>query len=499
MPATQSTFVDGMEIYRNFTRPIIYDSISAILKYFKLDGAKNIYYPGDGEITRIVGSDFASNPNQQLYTDGIFRNKVYIVPTINPSPFNSGYHNQRRERTEAYFHFDSSFNMGFYPEFRGCQITVEVVTHHTSRIAAQNFVNRINLTRDSLLTDFTFDPIGHLPVNNGILEFYSDFHQLLVKNQIRTDDWYTYFKEKTVRDFTIIQNEAGNHKTLVYPVKIRDIMVQFDEPDIRLAQKGEIFGQYEVGFSYTFFHNEFTGWRFDYPLSVHQDQIPDKWVVTRRELFEESMPYHGAAAPEYVAAVRMTTDTRLTQAPFYLVLPNHDNWERPHRDYVSKIIQCRLKTTNEAGEQLLCNLFEIPNFIWSDNAKAYILRHCDNAFLHHYTPFLFEIYSEDLLVAPSQCRMDETGNIYMTRTPTDFRNQRLIVNIDYDVANYENNIWDDPDILMDIFPWWDWDNFPEDWREQLPGILPFDSKPRWNNYEMVLGLIVKNINEYVRT
>lgn len=510
MAATQKTFIEAMEVYRAFTRPIIYDSIYAVLKQFNLENAGAIYFKGEAEAIKLTGSDFGSTPSTALYTDGIFRNKIYAMATVNPYPFNSGYHNQRRMSTEALFNHDPSIGMNLTPEFSGRLVTVEMACHFNSRIDAQNFVNKINYNRDQMITDMIFSPSGHLPLNDGILELYNDVHALLKKNLIRPVDeqWYQYFKEKSLRDFTIITNMAGNHPTLVYPVKIRDIIVQFEDPEIRLAQKAEVFGHYEVGFSYNFFHNEFIGWTMQYPLNIHQDQIPDKWVVQRRDEYVQSIPYHGSAAPEYFAGARFTDNMRLTQAPYYLVLPDHDNWTRPDVPGLTQIIQARLAVDDQPGEQLLCNIFEIPNFEWNPIAKGYILRRHDKAFTRYETPFVFEIYSDDLLVNPNQLRLDETGNIYMTRAPTTNRVQHLIINIDYGVDGYSDDFWKDvrdpevepgkggKDVIPIIFPWWDWENIPDDWSDTAPIDLPTTTKIRWNNYEMVLGLIVKNVKTY---
>lgn len=510
MAATQKTFVDAMEVYRAFTRPVIYDSIFAVLRQFNLENAGTVYFKGEAEAIKLTGSDFGQTSDAALYTDGSLRNKIYATAIVNPYPFNSGYHNQRRMSTEALFTHDASVGMNLTPEFNGRLVTVELMCHFRSRIEAQNFVNKINYIRDQMITDMIFSPEAHLPVNDGILELYKDVHDILRKNKIRPDaeNWFEYFKEKSLRDFTVITNLAGNHPTMVYPVKIRDVVIQFEDPDIRLAQKAEIFGQYEVGLSYNFFHNEFIGWTIQYPLNIHQDQIPDKWVVQRREEYAESIPYQGAAAPEYFAGARFFDNMRLTQSPYYLVLPDYDNWTRKDRYGLTQMIQARLAVDDLPGEQLLCNIFEIPNFDWSDTAKGYILRRHAKAFSHHDTPFLFEVYSDDLLVNPDQLRLDEIGNVYMIRQPTSSRTQHLIINIDYDAENYSDDFWDDvrdptvepgkggKDIIPIIYPWWDWENIPDDWYDTAPNELPTNSRARWNNYEMMLSLIVNNVKNY---
>lgn len=501
MPQKFKSHVGGMEIYRSFTRPAIYDSIKSVLGFFNIQGVKNIYYRGEAEVVKLAGSDYTEPASDSLYTDGTFRNKIYVNATIDPSPFNSGYHNQRRMDTEAYFWQDKDNNIALTPIFEGRQVTVEVMGHFNNRIDAQNYVNAINYTRSQLINDFTFDPTGHLPVNDGILELINEVQGLLVKNGKRTDTFQDYLIEKSLRPFTILSNLGGKNRTLAYPIKIRNVTIQFEDGDVRIPQKAEIFGQYEASFTYTFFHNEFIGWDIYYPLNICQDEINNKWIPKVREIFNENnLPYE-LANPEYYCGVRFTDNERKTQSPFHLVIPNYDNWVKPQYADLTPVIQAIIKVENTPGEQLLCNLFtDFPNFNWTDAAKNYILRRCDYAFQVGFTPFPLQVYSDDLLVNADQCRLDSTGNVYITRPPTMFRAQHLIVNLDQDIAGLGFDFWDDikdnpgdAPLIPGVYPWLPWDSLPDDWYDNAPDNLPLDTKRVWNNYEMALGLIVDNI------
>lgn len=505
MSAQFSTFVDAMEIYRSFTQPTIYDSISAVLKHFDLQGSMNIYYRGESEITKLVGANFGDNPADSLYTNGTFRNKVYVDATVNPSPFNVGYHNQGRMRTEAYFWLDELTKFGISPVFEGRQVVVEMMTHFTSRQKAQEFVNRMNNVRSRDLTMFTFSPTAHLPVNDGIIGLIKNIHDLLVKNQLRTDSVMDYITAMQKQPFTIMSNLVGAHKTLAFPIMVRDVVIEFEDAEIRQAQKAEIFGQYEVNLTYTFFHNEFTGWNIDYPLNIHQDRIDDQWIPNKGGRYDTSNPYVTNANPEYQAGAIFTDNDRSTQAPFYLSLPAYDSWESPNYFKLMPVIKVQLSVEPTTGEQLLCNIFDIPRFVWNDCAKNYIIRRKEQAFKLHFTPFVFEVYADDLQVLPSQCRLDELGNVYITRSATNERMHHLLISYDLDAFNYDNSVWDDirnnPTsgcVIRNLFPWFPWDTLPPDWTDDVPRNLPLGIKPVWNNYEMYLGLCAGNITQQPR-
>ena len=112
------------------------------------------------------------------------------------------------------------------------------------------------------------------------------------------------------------------------------------------------------------------------------------------------------------------------------------------------------------------------------------------------------MYASDLQVLPEQLRLDELGNVYITRQATMGRMHHLLISIDYDIANYDLGFWDDlrdnpgdKDIIPGIYPWFPWDNLPDDWQDDAPWNLPVDVPRRWNNYEMYLGLCAGNITQ----
>ena len=84
-----------------------------------------------------------------------------------------------------------------------------------------------------------------------------------------------------------------------------------------------------------------------------------------------------------------------------------------------------------------------------------------------------------------------------------FRQQHLIISIDYDIASYDISVWDDlrdnPSdnvIIHNLYPWLPWGNLPSDWQEDAPYNLPLNLKPAWNNYQMYFDLVAGNINNY---
>jgi hypothetical protein len=73
------TFIPAAETYRNSTRPGIYDSLKRVLRFYSLESTAQIFFNGENEIAKLVGSNATDKPRTGIYTDGMFRNKLYIT------------------------------------------------------------------------------------------------------------------------------------------------------------------------------------------------------------------------------------------------------------------------------------------------------------------------------------------------------------------------------------------------------------------------------------
>lgn len=489
------TFVEADETYRNFTRPAIYDSIKSMLKFYGVDSVAEIYFNGDAVGAKLVGSDSTDAPRTDRYTDGIFRNKLFIVGEVEPSPFNSGYANSRRDMSERPVWMDDSLGMFLTPAYEGRRVSVEVNAHFNDRMAATTFVNRINRLQANQVSDQSFSTTVHMPINNGILAFFEHIHELLVKNDPTVEpDCSTWFSQRCQSPITTLTNVAGNNATLVVPQLIGNLGIQFEEPRIRKPQKASLFGSYEVALTYFFYFQEFIGWEMEYPLNIWQDEIDTQYIPPINEEFNKG--FTPRSNTELALANILTPYNRSEHAPYFLCLPKHDPFRKEYNYWMVPFLQVRLMMEN-VPRQELCGIDDIPDLEWNAVVKQYILRRHAKAFSHHDTPFLFKSYSNELPVDATQLTMDEAGKMYLERPPTMQNTYRLMCDVDMAIRDYSQDFWDDLlknptdwGILPLIFPWYDW----TDWDVKFPQCIDDiniggDFKPRWDRLMMWMGLI----------
>lgn len=498
------TSVPSEEDYRSFVRPAVLDSLRQMLKFYGLESTAQIYYNGHDEVAKLIGANATDKYRSDIFTDGVMRNKLFVVAEFEPHEFNSGNANQRREMTERAVWMDTQEKpMIIYPGFTGSVVRVGVIAGFNSDKLAKQFVRRINYQQSQQITDMNFSATVHLGLNPAIVELIHHIHGLWKKNDPTTPELGEWFSARCRAPFTTISNAAGKHQRLVTPMKLSNIGIMFAEPTVAQSRKADIMGKWEVQLNYSFFFPEFTHWELEYPLNVYQDEIDQKWIPRPQK--QHTDRFEVKVAPE-MAFIQPFTEVRDQQAPYFLRLPEHDPWAMRKQAWVQPIIQARLKL-QDVESQVLCNIFEIPGFKWNEQIKRYMLRRHKTITYQFFSPFLVQVFSDDMAVSPEQIVMDENGVVTLTRPPTMQNTYRIVITLDYAIRDYLPSFWEDLEahpedwaLMPAIFVWYRWDKLPRPWGHHVYQILKEIDKgrglPGWNfnNYMMELGLQAHRLN-----
>jgi len=494
------TFINTPENYNAFLRPAIMDSIRAVLRFYRLETSTNVYFNGADNIAKLVGTYAGDGKTADRYTDGIFRNKIFIATEIDRSEF----WNNRREATEAPVLDDGGvLPLTLRPSFENKSIKVKVVCMFNSQIDAENLRNQINRSNENMAVNFTFSPITHMVVNSSLVDFFSLLYDMKKKWEPELPEPSEWFGRQWKRPYRVVTDEAGNNSQLVVPIKFQDVAIRLSEPFIAKTTRGSAYGRFEVEFNYDFFLNDFIGWEMEYPLTVWQDEIPAQFITAPQS--QHVNRGNWMAAPEIAAMQTFSQYMTAPQVPYYLKLPAHDIWSPPNQFWIMPIIHARF-ALEDKEEQVLCNIFtDLTQFNWSPVVKEYMLRRRAVAFSHNETPFLIQVFREGRVIPAEDLAMDEAGLITMRGRP-DLRDiYRIVISIDYAIRDYSEAFWDDvarnPDVwkqLTRLFPWFDWARCPRPWIHHIDYIRQHIDKGwggwnrRLNLYECGIELITHN-------
>jgi len=459
-------------------RPAVLDAVRRMLTFYGLETSAQIVYNGNNETTELLGARTNEPYGTAEYTDGVYRNKLYVVAEFEDSDFNSGDANQRREMTErpVWMGTEDEPTM-VMPAFEGMKVNVGLVAGFNSENLAERFVKKIRRLQSQQVTAMNFSATVHFGVEESILELLENIYLLNYKNDPVNNPgtFLEWFQVRQQAPFKLIRNAAGNNHRVVVPRRLDDIGIYFEQPKASLARKAQILGKYEVEVKFYFYFNKFIGWELEYPLNVYQDQIDEKWIPRPQAMYKQ--PFNIRVAPE-MAMIFPYTNNRHQHHPYFLKLPDYDPWVMTKQSWVRPIIQARLALKDEP-RQVLFNIFtDIPGFEWNEHVKQYMLRRHEYAFQQYYTPFPIMVFSNDLRVDPRDLEMDETGTISLLRAPWMDRTYRVVITMDYAIRDYSKGFWDDLNqnqddwgLLPNIFIWYDWSQIQKPYAAQIPKIL----------------------------
>jgi len=494
------TTVPAEENYDSFLRPAIYDSMIAVLDFYGLRSATNIYFNGQADVVKLIGTNQGDGMGADRYTDGTFRNKIFISADVEDSEF----WDLRREMTERPVFLNKELPLIICPSFEGKQIRVKVVSRFNTEASAKAFVTKINRQRKNQVVDFNFTPTVHMLFNKGVIRFIETLYDMLKRNEPDLPGFQDWFGQYAQFNFVEITNVAGELPQIVVPLRPNNIGISFTDPFVAKVQKGQSYGQFEVEFSYTFFFNQFAGWEIDYPLNVYQEQIPEGYIPRPQDGFTK---YAGVASgPEITSGREINPPMDFVQSPYFLKLPAHDPWTAPYQWWIQPVVQAQLALQDEET-QVLGNVFELPEFKWRPGAVNYIKRRHEVAFRHHETPFLFQLFEGNQLVPSKFLKMDEDGTVTLLKRPKLKLTYHLVVNIDYAIRDYSKQLWDDVGddddgywgVIRTIFNWIDFNKFPKPWMANIPTILHNIDLGhgrvgfRFNIYQGLFGIVAHNV------
>lgn len=461
------TTVLAGETYRSTTRPAIFASIKRLLDLYSLDDSL-IYYNGETEISKLVGSLNTDKRGSDNYTDLKNINKLFVLAKVEYSEFNSMYGNSYRQRTHTSVWKDDETLTDITPQYEGRKVEVDINKHFRTRQEAVNFVNKLNTATTTQLADFTFDADIHYPINYSIIDLLTEIYNRLVCGgkidscEINFGKW---FSDNCLVPYTVISNIIGNNKIPVIPRRIEETILQMNSPTVEQIVKGEYSGRFEVSFSYNFYWQEFIGWELTYPLMVYQKIIPEKYIPMPVKEHNRSQAANRFLENSYMQDIRFGNSKSL-HSPYYDKIPSYDPYTAPYQNFLTPKLQITL-TVEDVPEQILLNLKEIPNYSWNPFYLYYLIKYRSRMLILNKSPIHFKVFSGDVQILNSDLTIDDEGNVWLLRNPF-MKNQHTFVMY----VNYAIRDWDD-DAVDDII------NFPDDSSVILPDIMPWY---RWPDY-----------------
>lgn len=472
---------DAAETYVNATRPAIIDAVAEVLNFYGIKQKLEVYYNGEAEVARTYGSSYDDPSRSNQATDFINRGKVFVIPDITPTEFNSGYGNSGRDQTNLAMWFNKDARMTVTPDYDGRLVKVDISAHIATRQDAINFRNRLQKRKDRQSGRATFEAHIHYPIPNEVVllayELYTLNHQTGVITPEDEENiplsFINWFKQSGLAPVDIITNRANENPTFVFKRRLRENTIIFEDPTIALTRKNAAYlGKYEVSFAFSFYWQELTHWRVEHPLLIMQRQIGHAWLPKFYKDDKMRRTFNQAIEKSQAAMIRgLWNDDWLDVKR----IPVYDPWipQINSEGLEPKIIA--ITPLSDVQEQIIVNINKLK-INWDPVIYNFMIQYRDRICMRGELIMHWRLYSDDLEVNNEQIELRENGDIVLLRPPTMPNTYRLVLFIDTEVGllnergrrtiiedyNYQT------EVFPRVFPWWNWTKIngwipPEDW------------------------------------
>lgn len=413
------------ETYDNITRPITTAVIRDLIERFQLPNNIGIRYEGTAETVAQDGSVLAKNVDGVRFPFGdqvkVDMEETYLEEGI----LNTAV--MKRENNAVFV--DHGVQTYIKPIYTKTQVTLSFRYRSPDKSAAMRFRDMLRRKategRDVLLHEVDY----HYSLPNPFLIILSEIHRLRENVAGYDEDLAQWFRNHFTHSLTGLSNLAGTETLLAIGEKQIGIQGWFDfvaEPaNAERLREGDAWA---VGFNYTFQYDKVTAVYMQYPIVVHNQLLPSKFVNTDPvyDLYQQPRrPSWSGHLGELFSPHSRRAYPRLEG----VIIPSYDDWLPEAAPYQTIDLVTTLVGVEFDNPRKIVNLQELGEFALApdilDFLKEYhkdLTRYLDSAF--HVT-----FYRGNLVQSSDTVYVDEDLTVWSTTdlNPRDVHHFRISV------------------------------------------------------------------------
>lgn len=442
--------IEALEQYRSFIRPIILSSVRHINHYYDADQDVRIWFNGEAEVTRMLGTTFTEKIRTDRITDVGYENRLFVTAEEETSEVNDALDSCHRWVANHPFWEDPETKARIFPMYVTKKYSVSINRYFKDRVTAYQFRDRL---RNSMANPQAnaFSTIIHYPVSHQMLACFEDIHTRLVNvGKVSADvDAFTWFQQNALIPTDIITNLIGNNACFVFKQSIEELSLLFDGVEITQINRGRYQGQYLATYRYSFFMPVHTQYELHYPIMVYQQLTHDDFIPHYRTDSVHPNDYPTYRFYEAQLAGEMELNRLQHRMNYMLVFPVEDTFRPPVIPWLNQQLQ-RLTSLDDITPQITLNLFTFstePDGVWDETFVKYITQFHDKLNTRYRNPMYLAIWSDDIRVVDEHVQLDENGDVSLLHAPTMSASYRIAFYLDRAIWQWSGECVDD--ILSD--------------------------------------------------
>lgn len=428
------------DIKQSVTRPVIYKVLEQLFEITRLSKDTRIYYAGEANVIQTPGTSIDEEGDRDARF-GTGRYTFVNVTEQYQTPAIQEIQSHAFDNVPVFE--DRELRLSLRPIYLPSDVTVEVTYRSNSETEVARWMAEM-LTRASRGRDLNLHRVSyHYPLPFDFIELIEDAWTLKEKQGGTGVGFQDYFRSHSTDRLTVLTARDGAKGILAVQETQAEIIGLFDFVGIpEKPQRDSETGTWEISFAYKFTYQRPDEIYVHYPVAVHNQLMPRRWLQDIRHEEDPKARAH-YYSKSYAALANFAADVNanLPRQPLpYLRLPMFDDFKPEAVIPGTATVFSALTFITPTDTQTLMNVKDLDDYRIDADILDFLLKSEAKYINRLYQSFFqLTLYRDGSSTAMEKVELLEDGTIRST-VPLDIRKTyhvRLALVIDVHLLTQE--------------------------------------------------------------
>lgn len=443
------------EQYKSIVRPTVLAVVNELIPFMRMNEEVEIIYKGDSEVVLMQNGQIGVNhrhPGKPIRTASTERliinvdfdeseNSILEMPVLYPE--------------QRFIFLDDKLNIKIKPVRKRNKVTIRFGYRFRSKVAADQWKSHMDMLLAQRVQDFVHNVTYHYAYPDRAIGLLHKLWGYRESNAGYGDTFNEYLINHSLSRLTAVTDSAGNNVDIGIAETLTNCQGWWDFDITPDAEKVNNLGNYQTNFNYVFEYDKVIGLVLYYPITIHQQPLPESFIPKRRNPTYKAQTYQkplqAARFEEINKDFSKDTNALSVVYPRY---PDYDDW-LPEFALTDMGVQYHalLSLDNDDLTDLV-DLHELGDYEFGDAALQYLERMGARMFNNSASIIQIRIYDGTIMLDPEILTIDEDLKIKATIPLNPRHDYRVVICIDKNLRGLKDltvrELLEDGDFTIDI-------------------------------------------------
>lgn len=402
------------DIEQSVARPVIFQILKQLFEITRLSPDTRIVYAGKRSVIQTPGTSI-DEEGQRDAQFGTGRYTFVDVTENYDTPAIQEIQSHAFDNVPLFE--DIGVLASLRPIYLPSEVTVSIIYRSNSETEVERWMTEM-VSRVSRGRDLNLHRIEYLyPIPFDFIELIEDIWTLKEAQAGSGISFQNYFRSHASERLTLIANRAGEMRQLALQEVQTRIQGLFDFAGIpEKPKRDDKTGTWEISFSYKFSYQRPDAIYVNYPIAVHNQLLPRRWLSFLNQAFDPNGQAH-YYSKSYEALGMFEADNAVSSRPSYpyLRLPHFDDFKPASVLAGTGTIFTALTFITPQDTQTLMNVNDLDDYRIDGDILDFLLQ-SEAPYVNRLYQSIFQLhlYRNGTTTAMEKCELLADGTIRST-------------------------------------------------------------------------------------